>query len=164
MVWSNRSMVPTSFTRSFLLSATRTPNCPFARTGKMIGYFASWIGIGLLVPQRMSMDTTLLIKYTWQLKGDSPLKGRFTSLLINGIFCVWRVYLPAVNKSKALPSLKNKASCDSATISCESVLKSSPGNFQTNVSLSPEYLITSNTCMSFPPFTNYNSKKSIDFG
>ena len=97
------------------------------------------------VPHFIPIIVAVLIKYTSQWNGDSPLNGKLTNLRMSGIFCECNVYLPGPNVSSACPSLKNIASCDSCTISCDSVLKSSPGNFHTNTSFPqslPSHLIT----------------------
>ena len=52
-------------------------------------------------------------------------------------------FRPTSETNNACPSLKKTASCDSCTISCDNVLKSSAGCLYIRMSLSPSYLITS---------------------
>ena len=68
-----------------------------------------------------------------------------------GMFCVSSVCLPGPNKSSACPFRKKIASCDSCTINCVVVLKSSQGCFHMKVLLSPSYLMMSAISAMTPP-------------
>ena len=68
-----------------------------------------------------------------------------------GMFCVSSVCLPGPNKSSACPFRKKITSCDSCTINCVVVLKSSQGCFHMKVLLSPSYLMMSAIFAMTPP-------------
>ena len=86
------------------------------------------------------------MKYTSQWNGVSPPVARLRNFPIFGMFCVSSVYRPGPNRSSACPFRKKIASCDSRTMSCVRLLKSSLGCFQMKVLLSPSYLMISAIC------------------